>query len=308
MCRIPRAPRGSLMTFKDRHKFIFRMLGCDVSIDCRDRSAAELILANYHAMQVYETVTSDLHYEIRRRRNGSGFHLACRGGESITAADDGELLFILEKEVTIELQKIRRGLYFLHAAALGFACRGLLIVAASGTGKSTTTWALLHHGFDYLSDELAPLDLDSLQVQPYPHALCLKKEPPLPYSLPERTLRTSSTLHVPTAHLPSPAISQPLPLSAIFFLEYCPELKFPTARALTKAEAAVRLFANALNPLAHKQDGLAGAAAIAHRVPAFHLKSTELSLTCELVKAVLDPPDAINKLQSDTTTLAAAYG
>ena len=210
--------------------------------------------------------------------------------------------------MTIELQKIRRRLYFLHAAALGFASRALLIVAASGMGKSTTAWALLHHGFDYLSDELAPLDLDSLQVQPYPHALCLKKEPPLPYSLPEQTLRMSSTLHVPTAQLPSPVISQPMPLSAIFFLEYCPELKFPTARILTKAEAAVRLFVNALNPLAHEEDGLAGAAVIAHKVPSFHLKSAELSLTCELVRTVLDTPNALNNLQSDTTASAAAYG
>jgi hypothetical protein len=300
MCRLSTRSPGSLMTFIS-HKLVFRIVGCDVSIDCRDRSAAELILANYHAMQVYEAVNPDLHYEIRRRPNGPGFHLIRRWGEPITAADDGELLFILEKELTIELQKIRRRLYFLHAAALGLACRALLIVAASGTGKSTTTWALLHHGFDYLSDELAPLDLDSLQVEPYPHALCLKKEPPLPYSLPERTLRTSSTLHLPTDQLPSPVISQPLPLSAIFFLEYCPGLKFPTARTLTKAEAAARLFVNALNPLAHEEDGLAGAALIAYKVPAFHLKSTELSLTCELVRTVLDTPDAVNKLQSDTT-------
>ena len=93
----PRALGDSLMTFKDCHKFFFRMVGCDVSINCRDRSAAELILDNYHAMQVYETVPPDLDYEIRRRRNGSGFHLARRDRESITAADDGELLFILEK-------------------------------------------------------------------------------------------------------------------------------------------------------------------------------------------------------------------
>ncbi len=267
------------------------MLGCIVAIDCRDRQAAELILANYAAMQVHNRNDPDLQYEVRRRGNGSPFFFGRQGRGLIIAADEGELLFLLEKELTIELQKIRRELYFLHAAALSLAGRGLLIAAASGTGKSTTAWGLLHHGFDYLSDELAPIDLKSLRLQPYPHALCLKKEPPLPYFLPTRTLRTSSTLHVPVAQLPNFAVSRPTPLTAMFFLEYCPVLKIPTGRMITKAEAAARLFVNALNPLAHDQDGLAGAAGIAQTVPSFHLKSAELRLTCELVKTILDKVD-----------------
>ena len=266
------------------------MVGCVVVIDCRDRSAAELIRANYAAMQFHQGAKPDLEYEVWRR-NGSQFCVARHGREPITAAGEGELLFILEKELTIELQKIRRELYFLHAAALSLAGRGLLIAAPSGTGKSTTAWALLHHGFDYLSDELAPVALDSLQVQPYPHALCLKKEPPLPYSLPVRSVRTSSTLHVPVTQMPNSVVSQTTPLSAIFFLEYCPELEIPNASTITKAEAAARLFVNALNPLAHEQDGLAGAAIIAQSVPSFHLKSAELGLTCELVKAILSELD-----------------
>jgi hypothetical protein len=269
------------------------MVGCVVAIDCRDRPAAELIVANYAAMQIHQREDPDLEYEVRRG-NGSQFRLSRQGRELITAWDEGELLFILEKELTIELQKIRRELYFLHAAALSLGGQGFLIAAPSGTGKSTTAWALLHHGFDYLSDELAPVDLNSLQLQPYPHALCLKKEPPLTYSLPARSVRTSSTLHVPVAQLPNPFVSQPTPLSTIFFLEYCPELKIPTAHTITKAEAAARLFVNALNPLAHEQDGLAGAAVIAQRVPSFHLKSAELGLTCELVKAILHKSDDIN--------------
>jgi len=269
-------------------KLVFRMVGCTVAIDCRDRLAAELIVANYAAMQIDQRHNPDLQYEVRRRGNGSQFCLARQGRELITAWDESELLFTLEKELTIELQKIRRELYFLHAAALSRGGQGFLIAAPSGTGKSTTTWALLHHGFDYLSDELAPLDLDSLRLQPYPHALCLKNEPPLPYALPARSVRTSSTLHVPVAHLPNSFVSRPTPLSAIFFLEYCPQSNIPMARTITKAEGAARLFVNALNPLAHEQDGLAGAAVIAQRVPSFHLKSAALGPTCDLVKAILD--------------------
>ena len=66
------------MPFRDCQKLIFRMVGCDVSIDCRDRTAAELILANYGAMQTYEADNPGLEYEIRRR-NGSGFRLVRQG-------------------------------------------------------------------------------------------------------------------------------------------------------------------------------------------------------------------------------------
>jgi hypothetical protein len=283
---------------KFSQKLVFRIIGCVVVIECRDQAAAELIRANYAAMQIYHCANPDLAYEVGRRRNGSQFRLSRQGGERIIAADEGELLFVLEKGLTIELQKIRRELYFIHAAALSFAGQGFLIAAPSGTGKSTTAWALLHHGFDYLSDELAPVDLGSLRLQPYPHALCLKKEPPLPYSLPVQSVRTCSTLHVPVARLPSSTLAKPPLLSAIFFLEHRPELKVPMVGAITKAEAAARLFVNALNPLAHEQDGLAGAAVIAQRVPSFHLRSAALGLTCGLVKSILDKSTAANMHES----------
>ena len=148
-----------------------------MAINCRDRLAGQLILANYDAMQVDRNGNPDLQYEVRWRRNSSQFCLTRQGHQLITASDEGELLFILEKELTIELQKIRHELYFLHAAALNLADKAFLIAAASGTGKSTTAWALLHHGFDYLSDELAPVDLDSLRLERI-HMRHVKKSTP----------------------------------------------------------------------------------------------------------------------------------
>jgi hypothetical protein len=55
---------------------------------------------------------------------------------------------------------------------------------------------------------------------------------------------------------------------------------------------------NALNPLAHAQDGLAGAAIIAQKVPSFHLKSAALGLTCQLVKNILDKTTVANMRES----------
>ena len=202
----------------------------------------------------------------------------------MVASDDGEFLFLFEKDMTIELQKIRRDLYFIHSAALEFSGKAFLLVAPSGGGKSTTTWGLLHYGFGYLSDELAPVRLDSMEVQPYPHAICLKKKPPKPYFLPDHTLYTSRTMHVPAKFLPGEIGRGPTPLVAIFFLRQSPESSAPTIEPITKAEAAARLFANALNALAHKGEGLDGVIKIARNTLCFELTIGDLAATCELVK------------------------
>jgi len=271
-----------------RNQIFLEILGCRVRLECRDPKTHDLIIGNYGGMQGRNFGPSHLDYVVETCRKDPGFRIACRGSEPQMAADDGELLFILEKDITIELQKLRRDLYFVHAAALADSDRAFLLVGASGKGKSTTTWALLNHGFDYLSDELAPLDLDRLEVQPYPHAICLKKDPPCPYSLPDKALRTSSTLHIPTRQLPNSTCGEPLPLKAIFFIEYCADCHSPAIRLLSQAETAARLFAQALNPLAHVEDGLAGVVAIARRVPSFHLDSGDLRLTCALIKETLE--------------------
>ena len=83
-------------------------------------------------------------------------------------------------------------------------------------------------------------------------------------------------------------VSKPMLVMAIFFLEYRPGRSAPSLRPLSNAESAARLFAHALNPLAHPEHGLAGAAAIAQSVPSFCLKSGDLSLTCELIAETLE--------------------
>jgi hypothetical protein len=204
----------------------------------------------------------------------------------LVARDHGEFLFQFEKDMTIQLQKLRRELYFLHGAALEFAGRSILLVAASGVGKSTTTWGLLHHGFRYLSDELAPVRLDSMKVDPYPHAICFKKKPPEPYLLPDRTIYTCRTMHVPAESLPNETANDPAPLVAIFFLRQS-GFSAPTVKSITKGEAAARLYVNALNALAHQGDGIDGAIAIARRNSCFELTIGDLSATCALVKNTL---------------------
>ena len=259
-----------------------------VKITCRSAIEFDLLVDIYGAMQCANSMSPDLEYTVTRDKERDSYTIMRRGGAPLAAHDAGEFIFLLEKDLTIELQHLRHDLYFIHAAALEFDGKVILLVAPSGQGKSTTAWGLLHHGFRYLSDELAPVDLPTLGIYPYAHALCLKNEPPRPYPLPSRVLRTCRTVHVPATSLPSETFMAPAPIAAIIFLEYSPDEE-STVRlvSVSKGEAAARLFSQALNPLAHSDDGLRAAAAIVCQTDCYRLRSVALDSTCHLLTKLL---------------------
>jgi hypothetical protein len=230
----------------------------------------------------------DLDYTVGRDGVPATFFMKRQGGERLTAPDSGKLLALLDKDIAIELQRLRCDLYFVHAAVLTRGDVALMLIAKSGGGKSTVCWALLHHGFRYLSDELGPVDLKTVEVHPYPRALALKREPPASYPLPPKTARTARSLHVQAEEIPSGLARGPAPLAAIFFLRYDPGTPEPSVRPISTGEAASRLYANTLNPLAHPGDGLDGAIHIARTAACFELVTANLTATCGLVTATLE--------------------
>ena len=262
----------------------FSILGRLVRVECPDPTLRQFIVTKFEAVVTAEASPPDLHYSVESGTASSSIFRA--GQPSLQWADPDELLFLLEKDLTIELQKQRSDLYFLHSAALEWNGKACLLAADSGGGKSTTTWALLHHGFRYLSDELTPVDLDTLQVFPYPHALCLKRPPP-DYPLPAETINLGRTFHVPVHALPAEAIEEPLPLGAVFLVKYRPDLSEPNLHPISAAEAGARLYLTALNALSHPHRGLDAAICIAERVPCFAIESAGLPATCALIRSAL---------------------
>lgn len=215
---------------------------------------------------------------------GLPVRIELEGQQTVTADSDYEVLYYFEKMMTIALEELRSDLYFLHAGALEYGGTACILVAESGAGKSTTTWALLHNGFRYLSDELAPVDLESLEVMPYPHALCLKSDPPAPFHLPEETLRTRHTLHVPVERLPGNFLRTSVPLSAAFFISYRPDAPAPSVRPISQGETTARIYANGLNQLAHQHYGMEAAARIGTGIAGFEMVTADLRKSAELMR------------------------
>src|SRR5262245_50261507 len=271
-----------------RSSLSLEILGLRVAVDCPDAAAADLVLGNCGAMVAPPGPTAvDLGYRIRRGDSAATYALTRGDDPLVGCADLDDLSFALEKDLTVELQLRRPELLFLHAAAIEWQGFVVLLAAASKSGKSTTAWALLHHGFRFLSDELAPIDLTTMSVLPFPHALCLKHEPAPPYALPADALRHGARIHVPTKALPGPTITAPQPLAAAFLLSYRPDLDQPELRALGAAEASARLYVTALNPLAHANRGLDAVVRIAESVPCFALATAGLGPTCDLIRDTL---------------------
>ncbi len=266
--------------------FLFEVLGQNFGIHCSDAELRAILRANWGHL-VSPQAIPDFVFQVTRT-SAQTITLALPEGQTLTSPDTCVFLYQLEQEVIIQLQKRRPDLFFLHAAAAERDGKACLLIAASGSGKSTTEWAMLHHGFGYLSDELAPIDLDSITVYAYPHALCVKQPPPLPYRLPSERLQTRHSLHVPVRCLPRVAGPGPYPISAALFLTYRPAASAPTIRAISAGEASARLYANALNPLAHPNAGLNAAVQIARRVPGFLLETADLTATCELIQTTLN--------------------
>lgn len=268
----------------------FRILDQGVGIRCADAGLRSLLLANFAAFED-PGVDVTIDYSVDRRPAG-GFCISRNNEPVVEESDAGAIEYLvvysLEKLLTLDLQHLRTDLYFVHSSALERRGRVIMIAADSGTGKSTTSWALLQHGFRYLSDELSPIDPARLDVHPYPHALCLKAVPPGPYPLPDNTRRTERTLHIPVAGLLAAPIMHPTPLGALLFLRRDSRVTTPACARISPAEAGARLYANTLNALAHPGNGLDTAIRIATAVPAFTVSAGELRATCELISTLED--------------------
>jgi hypothetical protein len=204
-----------------------------------------------------------------------------------------DLLFHLDKDITMALQYLRPDLLFMHAAALGCAKRVALLSAPPGTGKSTLTLVALGHGLDYLSDELAPIDLRRLTVEAYPRSVFLKSPPPLPHRLPDHAIAQNGRYYVSYS---SPVRSEDEPrLAALIFLRRDDE-RFAGLRKITAASGAARVIANALNLLAHPSVGVDAAIQVTRIVPCFELDTTDLDQASAAIKSVLATSASLSRL------------
>ena len=88
----------------------------------------------------------------------SAFALECDAAPIRRSTDREELLDGFEDHAKIQTAYHARNVLFVHAGAVGWKGRGIVMPGRSGAGKTTLVRALVDAGADYYSDEFAVLD------------------------------------------------------------------------------------------------------------------------------------------------------
>jgi hypothetical protein len=107
-------------------------------------------------------------------RDGEQHLPLLNGTGSERSASLDELAPLVKGTLLLEAINNFSYLLYIHAGVVRAASGCLLLPAASGSGKSSLTAALIRAGFTYFSDEVALLEEGTLYVRPVPVSLCLK--------------------------------------------------------------------------------------------------------------------------------------
>ncbi len=263
----------------------FKFFDCPVCVQTDSEQILQALDLAYQYHSIPESRSIDecrLKYRIEQAKS-TPFVILSEQADPVSCKDPSTCLFEFEQLMVVALQRARPEAFFIHCAVLEYQGQFIALVASSGAGKSTTSWGLLHHGFNYLTDEMCAVDPRSLHIDCLTHALSLKQRPTR-YALPASTLYGSRSLLVPVADLPGVFHGTPGRLAKIFYIQYDAQGARASAEPISVAESCARLYANGLNQLVHDNLGLDPAQRIAESVQSYRVVCTELGETSRLLR------------------------
>jgi hypothetical protein len=178
--------------------------------------------------------------------------IALRGDRAVVDRRQAWQPFVANYAVNRVLRLQRKVLFF-HAASIGIAGRGVMILGPRGSGKTTSALALAARGHDFFGDELAAVRCTTRAMLPFRRAVSIRAGPQARRVedclarakwASERFSDGAERTLVDIARLFPEAGRSPTTLSCVLFLR--PFAKLPVARPFTFALQHVRM----LSPLA----------------------------------------------------------
>jgi len=229
---------------------------------------------------------------LRHRRR---YEIWVNGRPRFEPARFDEVLPYVEWSINWELARVMPQYLQLHASSMEVDGEGVIFPGASGSGKSTLTTALLARGWQYLCDEFALIHADTLELHPYPRAICIKKPAfPVVETLGLR-LRGSRHYHKGTkgdvvflnpADVRPEPIGRVCPIRQVIFPRYVPGAT-PALVPLHRAEAAFVLHEVCFNLRNCDRIGLDILAAMVRGASCHRLISGDIGRTCDLLEQLV---------------------
>lgn len=181
--------------------------GCSVSAETDNRDCyAVLDRYIFPALPRSDSAEAGVAIALHARQAGDAFQLSVDGQLVASAADPiglvPDIIHAIDEAVVRQLA----GLRAVHAGAVAWNGRALLLPGSTHSGKSSLVAELLRRGSTYLSDEYALIDQRGL-VHPYPRPLLL---------------RNGGERQVPVlaGELNAPIGEGPVPLGWVVFMNY----------------------------------------------------------------------------------------
>jgi len=123
---------------------------------------------------VLRTISFDTHpnYSIHKEHE----RYLLQRGKRITHQNRNpvRIIYALEWQIVNDLLRLNRRYLQLHAAALHSNGKTVVLIGGSGTGKTSLSILLMRHGWTFMTDEFALIDVDCQTVFPFPRNLIIK--------------------------------------------------------------------------------------------------------------------------------------
>jgi hypothetical protein len=177
-----------------------------------------------------------------------------------------------------------------HAAALALDDVAVLLAGPPGAGKTTLTLELLDRGWTYLSDDLAPISIDTGLVIPVPKPLHVKE--PLTWGHWRERWKAPSWLPKPirTFLVPGtcwPIATEPVPVRAVIFPRYQPGARL-SLEPLAAAPALARCAQNARGPTVTPERTLPVLGRLLEAADAFTMTHGAASVVADKIEALFN--------------------
>ena len=205
---------------------------------------------------------------------------------------DDEVFPYLEWAINFEVPRTLPQYLQLHASSLEIGGQGIVLPGKSGSGKSTLTTGLVARGWRYLCDEFALIHAQSLNLDPFPRAICVKK--PSFTAVESMGVAIHENRHflkgskgyvgyVNPLDVGPHSIGHSCPIEWVIFPKYTAGEE-PRLIELPRGEAAFALHEVCFNLLGCEAIGLDVIAAMIRRARCYRLVSGELAATCDLLE------------------------